>query len=158
DFFVSRRGDPLFFSSAGWVLVHRWHQEHGPLRGVLRGVADAPDGPPHSWGRGRKGGSLRFCLAGGGGARGRAPPRAAPGGGEAGDARNTLGEFAEAVRNASGLGPEGRRIAGRLERELEERALESGGRARELEPWLAAEEAALLAAIQAESSAGGQAQ
>ena len=36
EFFVSRRGDPLFLSNADWLLIRRWRRSGLPLRVVLR--------------------------------------------------------------------------------------------------------------------------
>lgn len=63
EFFVSRRGDPLFLSNADWLLVRRWRRAGIPLRVVLRGVADALDGHAHSFSRDRKVKSLQYCAA-----------------------------------------------------------------------------------------------
>ena len=43
EFFVSRRGDPLFLSNSDWLLVRKWRVAGLPLRVVLRGIADALD-------------------------------------------------------------------------------------------------------------------
>ncbi len=61
EFFVSRRGDPLFVSNADWLLIHEWKQAGVPLRVVLRGIADALDGHAHSWSRAKNVGSLAYC-------------------------------------------------------------------------------------------------
>ena len=63
EFFVSRRGDPMFLSNADWLLIRGWRKAGTPLRVVLRGVADALDAHAHSWGRHRKVGSLAYCAA-----------------------------------------------------------------------------------------------
>jgi hypothetical protein len=63
EFFVARRGDPLFLSNADWLLIRGWRKGGTPLRVVLRGIADALDGHAHSWGRHRKVGSLAYCAA-----------------------------------------------------------------------------------------------
>ena len=63
EFFVSRRGDPLFLSNADWLLIRKWRSAGIPLRIVLRGIADALDSHAHSWGRDRKVGSLAYCAA-----------------------------------------------------------------------------------------------
>ena len=63
EFFVSRRGDPLFLSNADWLLVRKWRRAGLPLRIVMRGIADALDGHAHSWGRKRKVGRLAYCAA-----------------------------------------------------------------------------------------------
>lgn len=62
EFFVSRRGDPLFLSNADWLLVRRWRRAGVPLRVVLRGIADALDGHAHSFSRERKVRSLQYCA------------------------------------------------------------------------------------------------
>lgn len=61
EYFVSRRGDPLFLSNPDWLLVHDWRRAGWPLRVVLRGIADAFEGHAHSWARARKVGSLSYC-------------------------------------------------------------------------------------------------
>ena len=63
EFFVARRGDPLFLSNADWLLIRGWRKAGTPLRVVLRGIADALDGHAYSWGRHRKVGSLAYCAA-----------------------------------------------------------------------------------------------
>jgi hypothetical protein len=63
EFFVSRRGDPLFLSNSDWLLIRGWRKAGTPLRVVLRGIADALDAHAHSWGRHRKVGSLAYCAA-----------------------------------------------------------------------------------------------
>ena len=63
EFFVSRRGDPLFLSNADWLLIRKWRRAGVPLRIVMRGIGDALDGHAHSWGRKRKVGSLAYCAA-----------------------------------------------------------------------------------------------
>src|SRR5512135_639136 len=61
EYFVSRRGDPLFLSNADWNLVRKWRLAGIPLRVVLRGIRDALDAHAHGWSRGRKVGSLAYC-------------------------------------------------------------------------------------------------
>ncbi len=63
EFFVSRRGDPLFLSNADWLLVRKWRKAQLPLRIVLRGIADALDAHRHSWSRHQKVMSLAYCEA-----------------------------------------------------------------------------------------------
>jgi hypothetical protein len=63
EFFVSRRGDPLFLSSADWLLVRKWRRALLPLRIVLRGIADALESHRHSWSRHQKVASLAYCEA-----------------------------------------------------------------------------------------------
>ena len=62
EFFVSRRGDPLFLSNADWHLIRKWRQAGMPLRVVLRGIRDALDGHATSFSRDRKVGSLAYCA------------------------------------------------------------------------------------------------
>jgi hypothetical protein len=63
EYFVGRRGDPLFLSNADWHLARKWRAAGVPLRIVLRGIRDALDGHALSWGRARKVGSLAYCAA-----------------------------------------------------------------------------------------------
>ena len=63
EFFVSRRGDPLFLSNADWLLIRKWRRAGVPLRVVLRGIVDALDGHAHSFSRDRKVRSLAYCAA-----------------------------------------------------------------------------------------------
>ena len=105
EWFVSRRGDPLFLSNADWLLIRKWRLCGLPLRVVLRGIADALEGHAHSWGRKRKVGSLAYCAAEVEAARERwqralsFDPEAESGVGAA------LGAFADALERATGLGP-----------------------------------------------------
>ena len=62
EYFVSRRGDPLFLSNADWTLVRKWKTAGLPLRVVLRGIRDALDAHAHGWSRDRKVGSLSYCA------------------------------------------------------------------------------------------------
>ena len=62
EYFVSRRGDPLFLSNAEWNLVRRWRLAGLPLRVVLRGIRDALDAHAHGWSRERKVTSLSYCA------------------------------------------------------------------------------------------------
>src|SRR5512135_2256047 len=62
EYFVSRRGDPLFLSNADWNLVRRWRRAGLPLRVVLRGIRDALDAHALGWNRDRKVGSLAYCA------------------------------------------------------------------------------------------------
>lgn len=63
EYFVSRRGDPLFLSNADWLLVRKWRRAGVPLRVVLRGIADALDSHAHSFSREQKVRSLQYCAA-----------------------------------------------------------------------------------------------
>src|SRR4029450_11451670 len=71
EYFVSRRGDPLFLSNADWNLVRKWREAGLPLRVVLRGIRDALDGHAHSFSRGQKVGSLAYFTREGETPRGR---------------------------------------------------------------------------------------
>lgn len=146
EFFVSRRGDPLFLSSADWTLVHKWRRAGMPLRVVLRGIADALDSHAHSWGRNRRVGSLRYCAAEVDAARERWERALALGRGEGIDLPQALGAFAEALEAADGLGPTASPLAAVLSSELRQRAVTASG-PRDVEPWLAEREAALVAAM-----------
>jgi hypothetical protein len=148
EFFVSRRGDPLFLSNADWLLVRKWRVAGLPLRVVLRGIADALDGHAHSWSRDRKVGSLSYCASEVDAAAERWQRALALGGEEGVGATDCLGRFAEQLEAAA---PAAGAAAGLL------RALAAEMRARSftgeeevvrgLEPWLKEREAALLAAL-----------
>jgi len=144
EYFVSRRGDPLFLSNADWLLVRKWRRDEIPLRVVLRGIGDALDGHAHSWGRHRKVGSLAYCASEVDAARDRWR-RALDIGGEPGlDVARGLERVAESLWEASGLGPRASAIVTRIARELAELRAPVFS---EVEPWLAAAEAELVATI-----------
>jgi len=146
DFFVSRRGDPLFLSNADWQLIRRWRRAGMPLRVVLRGIADALDSHAHSWSRGRKIGSLAYCAAEVEAARERWE-RALHLGAEDGlDAASALAGFAQALAGACSVGPPAGALVARLAVEFQERAVEPGPM-RELEDWLSRREAELLQSL-----------
>ncbi len=148
EFFVSRRGDPLFLSNADWLLIRRWRKQGLPLRVVLRGIADALEGHAHSFSRARKVGSLRYCEAEVDVARERWE-RALSLGAEPGvDVRASLEGFERALARASGLGPQGAAVAAQVGKEL--LALDAA-RPRELEPALMELELRLVAAIEKET-------
>lgn len=153
EFFVSRRGDPLFLSSADWMLVHKWRTQALPLRVVLRGIGDALDGHAHSWGRHRRVGSLRYCAAEVEAARDRWERALALGAEPGNDWAEVLRGFAAALDAAAGLGPAAQRVARPLAAALREQSLAPPERARDLEPWLAAREAELLAVLGADLGA-----
>jgi len=144
EYFVSRRGDPLFLSNAEWNLVRKWRLAGLPLRVVLRGVRDALDGHAHGWSRERKVRSLAYCAAEveAAGERWR---RALALGAEPGlDAAAALRGFARDLRRARGLGARAVELASGLAGELETRAALSLD---ELTPWLAEREAGLVEAL-----------
>jgi hypothetical protein len=144
EFFVSRRGDPLFLSNAEWNLVRKWRLAGLPLRVVLRGVRDALDGHAHGWSRERRVRSLAYCAAEveAAGERWR---RALALGAEPGlDAAAALRGFARDLRRARGLGARAGELASGLAGELEGRA---DGSLDELTPWLAEREERLVEAL-----------
>lgn len=148
EYFVSRRGDPLFLSNADWNLVRKWRLAGLPLRVVLRGIRDALDAHAHGWSRDRKVGSLSYCAREVDAARERWERALALGREEGTDAALALRGFAADLDRATGLGPRGRALAAEIARELRERA--SGGPLEEVTAWLAEREARLLDAIAAE--------
>jgi hypothetical protein len=143
EFFVSRRGDPLMLSNADWVLIRSWRQAGIPLRVVLRGIADALDSHTHSWSRGQKVGSLRYCAAEVEAARERREQALASGTEGEGGIPGALRGFAAALRGATGLGPRAAACAQALAPTLEARA-DDPGPAREVEAWLQSSEQGLL--------------
>jgi len=148
DYFVSRRGDPLFLSNADWNLVRRWRLAGLPLRVVLRGIGDALDGHAHGWNRGRKVTSLAYCAREVDAARERWERALALGRAEGLDAAAALRGFASDLERARDLGPRARALAADLAREMRERA--ETGNLEEISVWLAEHEARLLDAIDAE--------
>lgn len=146
EFFVARRGDPLFLSNADWLLIRRWRKEGLPLRIVLRGIADALESHAHSWGRGRKVGSLRYCEAEVEVARERWERALAIGGEPEHDVRGTLRSFVSALAAARGLEGAAVEVARRVGAAIEGLA-EDGGRPRDIEPRLAALEKGLVTAL-----------
>lgn len=145
EFFVSRRGDPLFLSNADWLLIRRWRAAGIPLRVVLRGVADALDSHAHSWSREQRVASLAYCASEVEVAHERWR-RSLGFGAESGmDVASVLRGFAEDLDRARGLGPESARLAGELAGELRQRSGEE--RLEDLDGWLEERERALLAAL-----------
>ena len=146
EFFVSRRGDPLFLSNADWLLIRKWRGAGIPLRIVLRGITDALDSHAHSWGRDRKVGSLAYCAAEVDAASERWQRALAIGGEEQHDAAAFLTAYADSLERAQTLKgtsiPTARETAAAL-RERAATASSSQG----LEEWLREKEAALLAAL-----------
>lgn len=149
EFFVSRRGDPLFLSNADWNLVRKWRQAGIPLRVVLRGIGDALDSHAVSWSRGQKVGSLAYCAGEVERARDRWGEALAAGGEEVGvDLRAVLSGFADELAHARELGPRSRALAKGVAEALRARAHEPRGP--EIEKWLGQQEARLVAAIEEE--------
>jgi len=150
EYFVSRRGDPLFLSNADWNLVRRWRLAGLPLRVVLRGIRDALDAHAHGWARDRKVGSLSYCEHEVDAARERWERALALGGGEGAGAPSALAAFAEMLENAS-LPAAARPVADAIARELRASAGEDG--LGTLTAWLAEREQRLLKALAASESA-----
>jgi hypothetical protein len=148
EFFVSRRGDPLFLSNADWLLVRRWRVAGLPLRVVLRGIADALDAHAHSWSRARKVGSLSYCASEVEAAAQRWQQALALDGGEDVDAPSCLRGFARALE-AAGLPGAAGATARRVAADLERRAARGDQGVAGLEPWLKEREAEMLAALHA---------
>jgi hypothetical protein len=153
EFFVSRRGDPLFLSNTDWLLIRKWRKAGLPLRIVLRGIADALDAHAVSWGRRRKVGSLAYCANEVEAARDRWQ-RALDLGHEAGAGPGeALRSFAAALLATPGAGPRSLDAARRLADELSHWAGEEGS-VRDLEPRLQKAEGALLKALREEMATG----
>jgi hypothetical protein len=146
EFFVSRRGDPLFLSNADWLLIKKWRSAGIPLRIVLRGIADALDSHAHSWGRDRKVGSLAYCAAEVDAASERWQRALSMGGAEQRDAAAFLAGYADSLGRAEGLGSLSRPIARGLADALVSRAAEALS-SRDLEEWLREKESLLLEAL-----------
>jgi len=151
EFFVSRRGDPLFLSNPDWLLIRKWRQAGIPLRIVLRGIADALDAHAHSWSRDRNVGSLAYCAAEVDVARERWQRALAFEGEEGMRVEDALAAFADALEVAV-VGASGAVVARDLARELRQRAAEPRDPAA-LESWLAAQEKALVEALMADRGA-----
>ena len=154
EFFVSRRGDPLFLSSADWLLIKKWRSAGIPLRIVLRGIADALDSHAHSWGRDRKVGSLAYCAAEVEAASGRWQRALSMGGAEQQDAAAFLQGYAESLGRAGALGPCSRPIARGLADALVSRAAADLA-SRDLEEWLRQKESLLLQALRRDMGDAG---
>ena len=151
EYFVSRRGDPLFLSNAEWNLVRRWRLAGLPLRVVLRGIRDALDSHAHGWSRERKVKSLAYCAPEVEKAEERWRRALALGSEPGLDAAAALVGFAQDLRRARELGPRGRELALVLARELEERA--GGGSLDEVTAWLAEREGRLVEALAQDAGA-----
>jgi hypothetical protein len=148
EYYVSRRGDPLFLSNAEWNLVRRWRLAGLPLRVVLRGIRDALDAHAHGWSRDRKVKSLSYCVHEVDAARERWERALALGKEEGLDWAAALRGFATDLERARDLGPRARPLALELAREMRERA--EAGRLEAVSAWLGDREARLLDAIAAD--------
>jgi hypothetical protein len=142
EFFVARRGDPLFLSNADWLLIRKWRRAGIPLRVVLRGIADALDAHAHSFARSRKVGSLAYCAAEVDAASERW--RLSLAGGEDRPPAVALESLGAVLEAAKGLGPAGREAAGHIAAEMRRRASDSRP---EQSSWLATAEKRLVRAL-----------
>ena len=150
EYFVSRRGDPLFLSNADWNLVRKWRLAGLPLRVVLRGIRDALDAHAHGWSRDRKVGSLAYCAHEVDAARERWERALVLGRDEGGGgAAAALEAFACDLERAS-VPPSARPVADAIARELRERRGDDG--LETLTGWLAQCEERLLRALAAAES------
>ncbi len=156
EYFVSRRGDPLFLSNADWNLVRRWRLAGIPLRVVLRGIRDALDAHAHGWSRDRKVGSLAYCAGEVDAARERWERALALGRSEGADAGSVLAAFALQLEAATGLGPRARTVADALASEL--RTRDPAGQLEALTRWLGGMESKLLEAIAQDEPAARRAE
>jgi len=154
EYFVERRGEPLFLSSADWTLVWKWRRAGLPLRVVLRGIRDALDAHSLGWSRDRPVRSLAYCAreVEAAGERWQRALALGPEGGV--DVVSALSGFADELRRARTLGPRGREAARMIADALVERA--GGGRLADLTPWLTTLEAKLLDAIRSDLGEGGR--
>jgi len=146
EFFVSRRGDPLFLSNADWLLIRKWRGAGIPLRIVLRGIADALDSHAHSWGRDRKVGSLAYCAAEVDVAAERWQRALALGGDEQKDAATFLMSYADDLDQGGRFGASSALLARQTATALRDRAATASSNAG-LEDWLRDRESALLGAL-----------
>jgi hypothetical protein len=149
EYFVSRRGDPLFLSNADWNIVRRWRLAGLPLRVVLRGIRDALDAHAHGFSRDRKVGSLAYCASEVDAARERWERALALGRADGGGAAAALAGFAADLERAAVPAP-ARAAAEEIAGELRTAA---GGRLESLTAWLAEREERLLRALAAAESA-----
>ena len=143
EFFVSRRGDPLFLSNADWLLIRKWRRAGFPLRVVLRGIADALDSHRHSLARDQKVRSLSYCAAEVEVAAERWR-RAFALGAAPDDGDSTIETLAAALEQAQTVGAAARPVASRIAQDLRSRAGEPRA---ELSTWLVAAEKKLLRAL-----------
>jgi hypothetical protein len=154
EFFVSRRGDPLFLSNSDWLLVRKWRVAGLPLRVVLRGIADALDSHAHSWSRQKKVGSLAYCAAEVEAATERWQRALRLDGEEGVGGVSCLERFAAALESAQGLDDESEEAAFHLSAELRTRAATGEEGLSGLEPWLKAREDELLKILRRQLGAG----
>ena len=144
EFFVSRRGDPLFLSNADWLLIRKWRRAAYPLRVVLRGIADALDGHRHSFSRHQKVGSLSYCATEVEVAAERWRRAFALGGADEESAGDTLDRLAAALEQSQSMGAAARPVAAKLAKDLRSR---EGEPRPELSAWLLTAEKKLVRAL-----------
>jgi len=147
EYFVSRRGDPLFLSNPDWLLIHEWRKAGVPLRVVLRGIADAFESHAHSWSRGRKVGSLAYCRSEVEVARERWQRALALGEEEGVDPREQVLSLAQALEAATAVGASWCSLAADIAAELKH--LAAAALPSSLERRLQEREAELLKALRA---------
>ena len=147
EFFVSKRGDPLFLSNADWLLIRKWRGAGIPLRIVLRGIADALDSHAHSWGRDRKVGSLAYCAAEVDAASQRWQRALSLGSDEQHDAATFLTSYAQSLESAAGMGAASTPVARETATALHEKAAAASSSSQGLEEWLRDREADLIEAL-----------
>jgi hypothetical protein len=151
EFFVSRRGDPLFLSNADWNLIRKWREAGLPLRVVLRGIQDALDGHAHSFSRDQRVGSLAYCAREVEAARDRWSQALAVGDASTGlDVPAILEAFARDLSAARSLGPRASKAAAAAAEEIRRGAR---GRLADVEGWLGALEASVVDGIRADEGA-----
>ena len=143
EFFVSRRGDPLFLSNADWLLIRKWRRAGLPLRVVLRGIADALDSHEHSFSRGQKVRSLSYCAAEVEVAAERWRRSFALGAADPAS-EGTVERLTAALVQARMLGVAARPVAAKIVQDLRSKAGDSGA---DVSAWLVAAEKKLLRAL-----------
>jgi hypothetical protein len=149
EYFVSRRGEPLFLSNADWHLVRKWKAAGLPLRVVLRGIRDALDAHAHGWSRDRPVRSLAYCSHEVEAARERWERALTLGRDDGLDAASALAAFARDLEQARDLGPRATGAAADIAAALRSRSGE--GDLGELTAWLAEQEHRLLQAIRGDT-------
>ena len=144
EFFVSRRGDPLFLSNADWLLIRKWRRAGFPLRVVLRGIADALDSHQHSFSRDQKVRSLSYCAAEVEVAAERWRRSFALGAADEDSGTATLEALAAALEGSRTTGATARPLAAKIAQELRSR---SGEPRADVSAWLVSAEKKLLRAL-----------
>jgi hypothetical protein len=144
EFFVSRRGDPLFLSNADWLLIRKWRRAGFPLRVVLRGIADALDSHQHSFSRDQKVRSLSYCAAEVEVAAERWRRSFALGAADEDSGTATLDALAAALEGSRTTGAAARPVAAKIAQELRSKMGEPRA---DLSAWLVSAEKKLLRAL-----------